>query len=177
MRTACTLTIVPVCVWGWVGGLGWSTRGREVMWPAPGGRDVLWPDPRGEGGVVTWSQVGRECAVTWSRGEGGDVTFGVAHLSPPPHRWTEWVTHACENITFARFATRAVIIFWYGSMLSVLHYQASSANKLEDGMNVNLWMFYCKNICLFMTMTGHLLTWIQKIGRPAFHRFWLKSIH
>ena len=31
---------------------------------------------------------------------------------PPPPSWTESVTHACENITFAGFATRAVKIVW-----------------------------------------------------------------
>ena len=37
--------------------------------------------------------------VTWSM---------VIHLPPPPPRVE--VTHACENITFARYATRAVKI-------------------------------------------------------------------
>ena len=70
----------------------------------PGGR---------EGGVVTLSwrgKGGREGDVvqgggimTWSQG-GGVVTFGVAHLPPPRVE----VTHTCENITFAHFATRAV---------------------------------------------------------------------
>ena len=27
---------------------------------------------------------------------------------PPPLQWTEWVTHTCENISFARFGKRAV---------------------------------------------------------------------
>ena len=47
---------------------------------------------------------GGEGVVTWSRG-GGGVVRRMLHTSP---RWTEWVTHACENITFARYATRAV---------------------------------------------------------------------
>ena len=37
---------------------------------------------------------------------GGGLTIGVAHLPPPGVE----VTHACENITFARFATRAVMM-------------------------------------------------------------------
>ena len=58
-------------------------------------------------------------------GQGGVVVVGVGEFvvggggagvvtrppDPPPPRpghpplqWTEWVTHACENITFARFA-------------------------------------------------------------------------
>ena len=57
---------------------------REVLSPGPGGR---------EGGVVNWS-----------RGEGGRCCDLVAH--PPPPRVE--VTHTCENITFAHFATRAV---------------------------------------------------------------------
>ena len=91
--------------------------------------------PGGRGGVVTMSQ-GGGAVVTMSRGEGGVVpcprgggvvtmcwggccdhvpgggrccpeAFGVATPPPTPHL-TEWVTHACKNITFARFATQAV---------------------------------------------------------------------
>ena len=39
---------------------------------------------------------------------GGVVTFGVAHPTPPPPPTGVEVTHACENITFSRFAMRAV---------------------------------------------------------------------
>ena len=67
------------------GGGGWSDQ-------VPGG---------GGGGGVTKSQVGGEVVEHW--------------CCPPPHppRWTEWVTHACKNITFARFATRAVTMTIY----------------------------------------------------------------
>ena len=37
-------------------------------------------------------------------GEGGVVTRSLVHSSPPGDR----MTNICENITFARFATRAV---------------------------------------------------------------------
>ena len=62
----------------------------EVLWPGSGGGEVLWPVAGGGGG-------GRCCPQT----------FGVSLL---PSCWTEWVTHACKNITFDRFATRAVNI-------------------------------------------------------------------
>ena len=88
--------------------------GREVLWPGPGGgREVLWPGPGGrEGGVVTCARGGEHgrCCDLCPRGEGGVVQRPlVLHSSPSPC-WTEWVTHACINITFARFATQAVKI-------------------------------------------------------------------
>ena len=52
----------------------------------PGGREVLCPGPGGGGGsIVTWSPT-----------------------NPPPPPPEVGQTNACENITFARFATRAV---------------------------------------------------------------------
>ena len=90
----------------------WFRGGGRCCDLVPGGREVLWPGPSW-GGVVTWSR-GEGGVVTWSRRGGGRCcpqTFGVSLLPPPPH-WTEWVTHACKNIAFARFATRAVIIKW-----------------------------------------------------------------
>ena len=62
---------------------------------------MLSPGPRG--GVVTWSR-GREVL---SPGLGGGRCCDLVAQPPPPPRVE--VTHACENITFARFATRAVI--------------------------------------------------------------------
>ena len=147
-----------VVTWSQMGGWGvsvvtWSRGGGEggvVTWSRGGGRKVLSPGPKGEGGrccpetfgvalllppVGTWFQVGgggRYCdlvswgegrcchlvlgrreggVVTWSRGGGRKVLFRDLWCCTPPSppRWTEWVTHACKNITFARFATRAVI--------------------------------------------------------------------
>ena len=111
----------------WPGPRGWG-RGGRCCDLVPVGREVLSRDggrccdlvPGGEGGVVTWSWGGGRCCDLVLRGgrccpggrevlwpgpggeEGGVVTcdFGVAHTHPHP-RWTEWVTHACENITFA----------------------------------------------------------------------------
>ena len=60
----------------------WS-RGREVLWPSPRGRKVLWPGPGG-------------CC---------DLVPGGG-CPPPPPRVGQ--TDACENITFARSAKRAV---------------------------------------------------------------------
>ena len=73
----------------------------------------------GEGGVVTWSQGGggvREGGAV--QGEGGGVVQGggrcchlvLVNTSPPPP-FSDKMTNTCENITFARFATRAVIIW------------------------------------------------------------------
>ena len=44
-------------------------------------------------------------------GDGGLPWQGDRPPPPPPPSWTEWVTHAWENITFARFAMRAVNIW------------------------------------------------------------------
>ena len=55
-------------------------------------------DPgQGEGGVVTFDP-----------GRGEVVNIWCCPSPPPPPPGVE-VTHACEIITFARFATRAVI--------------------------------------------------------------------
>ena len=76
---------------------------------------VTWS--RGEGGVVTWSQGGRGREVLWpGPREGGRCCPDLVQeggrrevLSTPP--WPSDLSHdACENITFAPFATRAVII-------------------------------------------------------------------
>ena len=98
MRTA-RLPIVPVLSPGSRGGGGvvtWSWGEVEVLSPGPGGG--------GEGGVVTWA--GGEVLSPGPGGRGGRCCDLVAHLPPLGVE----VTHACENITFARFATRAVII-------------------------------------------------------------------
>ena len=79
--------------------------GREVLSPAPGGREVLSPGPRGEGGRCCHLVPGggRCCHLVLGGGEGGVVTWSPT--SPPGVE----VTHTCENITFARLATRPVI--------------------------------------------------------------------
>ena len=60
------------------------------------------PGPRGGGGgVVTRSREG------WGVVGGGSVvTRSLVHSSLPP--FSDRMTNTCENITFARFATRAV---------------------------------------------------------------------
>ena len=126
------------------GGAGVVTRsqGGEVLWPGPrreggccdqvpggGGGRCCDQVPGGGGGVVTRSQEeGRRCcdqvpgggggAVTRSQeGGGGVVTRSLVHSSPPGDR----MTNTCENITFARFATRAVetSIFWESFIASI----------------------------------------------------------
>ena len=94
--------------------------GREVLWPGPGGREVLWPGPGG-----------REVLWPGARGKRW-LTIGVAHLLPPPPPPRVEVTHACENITFARFATRAVITIRSG---------LSRPRKYESVLSNNVWGF------------------------------------
>ena len=65
-----------------------------MLSPGPGGREEL-----------------RCCHLVLGGREGGVVTW----LPTSPAPGVE-VTHACENITFARFATRAVIIIMLGNI-------------------------------------------------------------
>ena len=67
------------------------------MWSGPGG-----------GGVVVWSR-GEGGVVVWSRGREGGRSCDLVSGRPPPPPPPVGQTNACENITFARFATRAVI--------------------------------------------------------------------
>ena len=88
------------CAWG---------EGREggVVTCAQGGGRCCDLCPGGERGVVTCARGGREGGRCCDLCPGGRwLTFGVAHLPPPPG---VEVSHACEIIAFARFATRAVI--------------------------------------------------------------------
>ena len=57
--------------------------------------------------VQTWSWGEGVDVQTWSQGGGRWLTISVAHLPPP--LFGDRMTNTCENITFARFATRAVI--------------------------------------------------------------------
>ena len=113
-------------LWPGLGGGGccdhvpWGEGGVVTMsWG--GGERVLWPCPRGEWGVVTRSGGGGGCdhvhvpggggVVTSSRGRGCcDQVPGYNTLLPPPPPKYYRMTDACKNITFARFATQAVII-------------------------------------------------------------------
>ena len=87
---------VPCPCWG--GGEGGVVTRSHVHVPGGGG----------EGGVVTRSHVH---VPGGGGGGGGGGCCDQVHaplLPPPPPPGVE-VTHGCENITFARFATRAVI--------------------------------------------------------------------
>ena len=155
MRTACTLTIVPVCVcgggvvvdlwpWGrwlsfdpgrWLtsdpGGGGWPLTLGEVvdLWPWGGGG---WPltlgvSLRGGGWPLTlgrrWltfdpvSSPGQDYLSLWPCDLSHDA-FGIT--SPP-----DLDIDACENITFARFATRVVKIW------TILDPKCSAGHKLR----------------------------------------------
>ena len=96
--------------------------GREVLSPGPGGeeeggvvtcaqgeggREVLSPGPGGGREVLSPAWGGGRCCDLCRGGEGGVVTRSLVHSFLPP---AVEVTHACENITFVRFATRAVMI-------------------------------------------------------------------
>ena len=106
MRAACPLTVVPVCMLegeGGVvqrGGVVLSRGGREVC---PGGGDPV----QGEGGVV-WGGGG-----LWSTPYPPDRTTTRDHVTYPMMHlvshllplFSDRMTNACENITFARFAS------------------------------------------------------------------------
>ena len=94
----------------------WSWgEGMLSTWSRGGGRGVLCPCPGGEGGVVHLVLGGGWCCAhvpggrgvlsTWFRGGGGEGGV-VQRPLVLQHR----MTNTCENITFARFATRAVTI-------------------------------------------------------------------
>ena len=93
-----------------------------------GSREVLWPCPWGKGGRccdhglisslyyiaadlldVEIMRIMLPWEVLWS------CPWSTPLPPPPPPPRVE-VTHACENITFARFATRAVIIVFLLSL-------------------------------------------------------------
>ena len=49
------------------------------------------------------------------------VTYPMMHFISPPPLCTEWVTHACQNIKFARFTTQAVMKqVWPSSFLELI---------------------------------------------------------
>ena len=92
---------------------GGGGEGGVVTWSHPGGGG-------GEGGVVTRSHVqvrgggGRCCdqVPCPGPGGGGGRCCDMVHGQPPPPPPGLGQTDACENITFARFAKRAVMKGW-----------------------------------------------------------------
>ena len=115
--------------------------------------------PLGGGGEV-WP--GRGVGV-WSWGEGHTSPSWLhppGHTSPSPNwshppLWTEWVTHACENINFARFTMQAVNIrgvvrkkhwpFGWNWFLTVYSYFSLGLNYVNTVGVIDL---YCNIICL-----------------------------
>ena len=110
--------------WSWGGGVVTWSRGGRCCDLVLGGTVVLWPGPR-VGGVVTWSRVGGRSNDLVPRGKVlcPDPMFGGREVlwpglagevgfvtSPLPPLFSDRMTNTCENITFARFTTRAVII-------------------------------------------------------------------
>ena len=107
MRTARPRIDRGACMWG---------GGRGGQWPFLPGGEVTgqggrWPrtPPPPRPGQVT-SLPGQVTSPPEPGHHPHDhVTYPMMHLVlTPPSSWTEWVTHACENMTFARFATRAL---------------------------------------------------------------------
>ena len=83
---------------GWV-----STWGKEGFCP---------------GGVCPWGGVSAHGEGCLPRG-GGVCLGGVCQRNAgihPPSKWTEFLTHACENITFPQLLLRAVIINFAGNI-------------------------------------------------------------
>ena len=101
----CPLTLARGVLWPLTLG------GGEVFWPLTldGGRCYdLWPWPGG--GVMTFDPGQGGGVVTFDPGH-----WDRAHLPPTPILpFSDRMTNTCENITFARFATRAVKIFQMG---------------------------------------------------------------
>ena len=92
MRNARPFTVVPVCMLGMVvlsgGGGGGAVQGEGVVVLSRGGGGGRWltSDPM-------WP-----CDLSHD-------AFGIT----PPLLFSDRMTDACENITFARFSTRSVI--------------------------------------------------------------------
>ena len=75
--------------WGrWWWSMTFASWGREVVW------GVRWCPPPGQ---TTYPLPLWPC----------DLSHDESGVTPPPS-WTEWVTHACENISFVHFATWAI---------------------------------------------------------------------
>ena len=90
MCTAHTFTVLPCSLLPW--GCGYQ------VWPWRGDQ---FPPPRSPPLTYVTPLPIRTC----------DLSHYPFHVTPlPPWGLTEWVTHACENITFSLFATRAVKI-------------------------------------------------------------------
>ena len=82
------------------------------------------------------------------------------HRDPPPPAWTEWLTHACENITFPKLRLRPVIRFqshWprrgrgasfslNGAAWKCSHWSISVLTMPMHGVRV--WIFFFSATCL-----------------------------
>ena len=93
-----------MCVWGEGGVLGGGNLvlGEEVTWSWGGGRHSPGHLP-----LPPWSR----SPLPWTRSppDCDHVTYPMIHLVSPPPPKCDRMTDACENITFARFVTRAVM--------------------------------------------------------------------
>ena len=120
MRTGRTLTVFRsllfrgegTCLvrggfWSWGGGGVWSWGGVPA-WSKGGVCLVL-------GGVPAWSGGMSGPGGVYLPGRGG-----VPGQVPPP--WTEFLTHACENITLAKTSFRPVIIIHSKSVLRAFYF-------------------------------------------------------
>ena len=125
----------------------WPVTLLGVLWPLTLARGVLWPVTLAEGKVLWPLTLVRGGVVTFDPGQGGGVVtcdpgrgevVDLWYCPPLPTLcWTEWVTHACENITFARFATRAVNIESYrATERDAVEFSTADASVATDTLRV-----------------------------------------
>ena len=80
----------------------------------------------------------------------------VGWFQPPnPLPWTEWLTHACENITFSQLRLRAVTIQWhrywqYGNVRKFdfcIYDQYDRGKVLMEKFYLDMWQSNKPNTC------------------------------
>ena len=121
MRTTCLLTVVPVCCRGRLSGQ-WPFMGVSGQMGGGGLVGGMRSGQRGGGGGLVTEEGGGWPLTT--------STLWPDHLPRPQVK----VTHICENITFARFATRAVTTgnFWIRDRHNWKHYLPTTSLASDE---------------------------------------------